>query len=284
MSSSDLSSVLTSSHKSQLSEYLKFFRAKNEEQLKELALLFDETKEMRLLEEMYSQDDVIHILESLRNLMRTNLSEEFQKFGHQSALFLQQIFLQAEGHGVSLQLDTHTLDDQIKLAGIEKLDLESRSGRLEEPTNKAKLAAISGAADVKLVTKVKELEESNKSVLIRLEKVREQAQKAEKEIIELKDENAELARENSELKRDMKLMKDGNQFTVQEEIEKLREMINQLKNEMELKDKSYQEELKRSELSLLAKVNQSTQFQELKKLLLTRNQQLKELREQLKKQ
>ena len=61
-------------------------------------------------------------------------------------------------------------------------------------------------------------------------------------------------------------------------------LISQLKNEMELKDKSYQEELKRSELSLLAKVNQSTQFQELKKLLLTRNQQLKELREQLKKQ
>ncbi len=64
-----------------------------------------------LLEEMYSVDDVTSLLNSIQEIVRSNVRSESTKYSHQVVLYLRNIFLQAEGYGVQLQVDTAQLED-----------------------------------------------------------------------------------------------------------------------------------------------------------------------------
>jgi leucine zipper transcription factor-like protein 1 len=81
--------------------------------LGEIALSFDARLLInRLLEDMYSLDDVTNILNGLRDVIKSTVRDELEKFSHQSVLYLRMLFLQAEAHSVSLKLDTSKLDDE----------------------------------------------------------------------------------------------------------------------------------------------------------------------------
>lgn len=134
-SKTDPTSHLNQTHADQISNYLKFFRQKREQQAKEIESAFNDTKDMRyadavawgnvalsfdlplrspnrLLEDMYSLDDVTNILNGLRDVIKSTVRDELEKFSHQSVLYLRMLFLQAEAHSVSLKLDTSKLDDE----------------------------------------------------------------------------------------------------------------------------------------------------------------------------
>lgn len=61
---------------------------------------------------MYTSDDVQAILSGLKNVLKSNISEELETFSHRSVLLLRELFLQAEGNGVNLHIDTAKLDDE----------------------------------------------------------------------------------------------------------------------------------------------------------------------------
>jgi hypothetical protein len=143
MSSSDLSLLLNTVHKEQLIDYLKFFRKCQTDCVKEINCLFDEQYEMRLLEDMYSLEDVKNILESLKTLITSNLSDELNTYTNQSILFIQQLMLQAEANNINLAIDTHILDDKLLLNNIDKLEIEMKSSN-SNVSDKSKLAKISG--------------------------------------------------------------------------------------------------------------------------------------------
>jgi hypothetical protein len=65
----------------------------------------------RLLEEMYPVDEVGQIVDSLKSLVKGQVQEEWEKMTQQSVLYLRQLFLQAEGNGVAINVDLSTLDD-----------------------------------------------------------------------------------------------------------------------------------------------------------------------------
>lgn len=65
----------------------------------------------RLLEEMYPVDEVGQILDGIKSLVKAQVRDEFDQFTQQSVLYLRQLFLQAEGNGVSINVDLSTLDD-----------------------------------------------------------------------------------------------------------------------------------------------------------------------------
>ena len=66
----------------------------------------------RLLEEVYSQDDVTNILNGLRDIVKSNVRAEFEKYAHQTALYLRLLLLQAEARSATLKVDTSLLDDE----------------------------------------------------------------------------------------------------------------------------------------------------------------------------
>ena len=110
-SSSAALSHLNDTHRAQVNAYLKFFEAKRNENGKEIEAVFEEQKDMRLLEEMYPVDEVGQIIDGLKSLVKSQVTEEFQKLTQQSVLYLRQLFLQAEGNGVAINVDLSSLDD-----------------------------------------------------------------------------------------------------------------------------------------------------------------------------
>jgi len=64
-----------------------------------------------LLEEMYPVDEVGTILDGVKQLIKGQVTEEMEKLAQQSVLYLRQVFLQAEGNGVAINVDLSQLDD-----------------------------------------------------------------------------------------------------------------------------------------------------------------------------
>jgi hypothetical protein len=102
---------LNDTHRTLLTHYARFVRNRSDQQLKELDAVIDDTREMRLLESVYSHDDVVNILNGLKDVARSTLGEDLDKSTRQQALFLRLLLLSAEGYGVSLSVDTAQLDD-----------------------------------------------------------------------------------------------------------------------------------------------------------------------------
>ena len=56
-------------------------------------------------------DEVGTILDGVKQLIKGQVTEEMEKLAQQSVLYLRQVFLQAEGNGVAINVDLSQLDD-----------------------------------------------------------------------------------------------------------------------------------------------------------------------------
>jgi len=282
----DVTSHLNSSHKQQLTNYLKFFQSKINEQAKEIEAAFEDSKEMRLLEEMYSKDDVVNIIDGLRDVLQSTIRSEFEKYSHQSALFLRHLFLQAEGHSVTLSVNTAELEDAVLLSGIKKLELEDKKKQtvadLPDVSGSKKLAALGNAPDVKLVTRLKELEDQHKSLQTRFDKLQQQYMSTSREANELKESKDDLSRQVVDLKRDMTNLQSNNTKATFTELETIRGELSRYKRDSEDKTKRLETELKATQEQLSDRINKSPQFVQMKQMLQTKNQQLKDARQRVK--
>lgn len=66
---------------------------------------------VRLLEEVYPVDEVGSILDGVKSTVKSQLMEDMEKLAQQSVLYLRQVFLQAEGNGVAINVNLSDLDD-----------------------------------------------------------------------------------------------------------------------------------------------------------------------------
>jgi hypothetical protein len=102
---------LSPTHTGQVLAYLRYFQSKRDENAKEIDAVFEEQKDMRLLEEVYKLDDVSHLVDEIRTIVKQHVVEDLDRITHQAVLYLRQLFLQAEGNGVALNVDLSQLDD-----------------------------------------------------------------------------------------------------------------------------------------------------------------------------
>jgi hypothetical protein len=122
-------------HRRQLLDFLRFFRSRRRQESRELSAAFAEAKELRcerrlvalrrapterqrarararrLLEDVYSRQDVESLLDSISALLQSNLDLQLERFTHQTALFLRQLYQQAEAQGAQLRAETSALED-----------------------------------------------------------------------------------------------------------------------------------------------------------------------------
>jgi len=250
--------------------------------------LFEEQKDMRLLDDVYPVDDVSRMFDEVRALVRSQLNEELERFSQQNALYLRQLFLQAEGNGVSLSVDLSNLDDAVLLAGMEKLDVKSSTARLPSDLPPTTLRAttlkpVEGAnVDARLVMQIKELQEANRSLLAKFDKLQSQCQSAEKEASALREKQAETQSALDAARKDLTNLQSSNHSAQQLEIERLRSELESLRAESSSRVDGLKSELKELNETLTSKVNNAPQYQQLKKLMNTKNEQLKEARARIK--
>ena len=126
--------VLSAEHEDQLKKYLRFFRGKRDVQLQEVAATIRDQREM-LLEDMYTRDDVVRILDSLGDATRATVMTDLQATVNMSVLVLRQLFEEAEAQEIELELDLAVVEDEVMLKEVEKISMDA-------PTRERKKKAV----------------------------------------------------------------------------------------------------------------------------------------------
>lgn len=177
----------------------------------------------------------------------------------------------------------------VLLSGIEKLDLEQRKNPrglnpsdLPDTRRTGSLKPVEGAVDVKLVTQIKDLQDANRSLLSKFEKLQSQCQTAQKDADELRHAKENLESELRTVSADFSNLKSSNKSAQQAEIDSLRAELAAQKAAAAQQTADLKAELKAQADTLNSKVNNAPQYQQLKKLMNTKNEQLKEARARVK--
>ncbi len=238
----------------QLNALVEYFRKRRQSQLDEVLSALEEAKSLKLLEDMYSKDDVEAIIDACTSEVRKNAGEELETMVRQVTLYLQQAYLQAEGNGVSLSVDTKILDDSKLLEDMKNLTFGS--GVSSNPSPKrgglAPLAPLSrNKVDGSLVAKVNALETDKKSLQGRVKELGQQLREALKAKTGLEE----------------KLAAGGAAASGEAQLE--------------ARLKRVEGELKKAKADLDGRLTASTAFQNLKTMLTKKNKQLKVARAKL---
>lgn len=261
-------------HRRQVEAYVRFFKAKRRQHLSEVDAAFDEARDAHVDEaDMYSAADVRALTDGVQVLVRGAVEEEMAAFAHQSCLYLRQLYLQAEGQGVSLEVDTAELEDEVLLRGMRELEAEGAARATPVKAPLGRLASLGGGGagvDVDQVARANELAEANERLRARFERLQEQFRAASAENATLRDEVSRLDGEASGARREADDARHGSAAETAGQAAALRAELTAAKRRAD----EAQDELQ-------ARLNQSAPFVELKRLVQKKNAQLKELRQRV---
>lgn len=295
--------ILRPEHNEALVEYIRFQRRKRDTCVAEVAAEFKELKESRLFEDSYTREDVEALVDGLLAVVRGTLKRDMQSSMNSSVLLLKQTLEQAEKAGITITTDFASTEDRNLLDAVAQWESNIGAGSVA-PQLKARaalgvarsaapLAVIGQATDPQLVAEVQELRSENATLTDRFQKLQLQC--------------TSILSEKTELKGQMEAMSQGG-----EEIEMLKQQVDRL--QIELNDareaaaaqqapetpasgiEALLEELRVSQQSvtdlsgklddanaeLLAKLEKSKPFLNLRSMLNKKNVIVRDLRELLK--
>jgi len=285
-------------HNKQLESYLKFARFKREQHLRDVQAAFADTKESRLYDEHYTKQEVIDILDSLASVVKGDVQKELLHVSHTTTLLLRQMFAQAETILFELHADTNQLENErlIKeIASFEEQSIEKEKNPklamkpLSKPSDKALQHTVGvlseqnkGFQEKFKILQQKAIEIANEKTKVGedLEKSRQIIEQLKKQLEKLGEKpevNVALVEKKAEAKADAKVE------TVQKQLDAVKidnsKEIETLKQDLQ---KAKDEQAKAKE-ELDKKLNASAPFLNMRKMISKKNDQIKTLREGLRK-
>jgi len=263
-------------NKAQVKRLLVFVKGKRERHLRELDLVLKEVKEDRGGETIYNQQDVLGLLDEFHSMCKDLTRGELENIGNMSALYGADLLQQAQSQGLQLCGDVGGIEEESRLQAV--ADLADWAGTAPVPTRAGILGRLPGAGgsgggspqgpDTEaLVAENKQLQERFRVMQMQC---------------------AELLKERSILSEELEGMR--SQFgTMKSQLSgdmaaqgAVREMESQLANTKNLLE-SKQGEVERIKEDLNKRLIDSNQFKDLKAILSKKNQQIKVLRDRLRK-
>ncbi|KAG1654921.1 Leucine zipper transcription factor-like protein 1 [Nymphon striatum] len=288
-------------HSNSIVNYLRFARYRRSQHLRTIDVCSDDLKESRLSDQMFSQDEVADILDDFRDTLKAELESELINATHTNILLLQQMFEQGEKWHLKLQVDISQLENRELLDKIKKFeDLEFDGKNQPSSPFKTKLEPIEQAmGPVELLNlEIQRLNEKNKILTERSENI--EAEISE-HITEKKKYSEALIKANHALEtmqgKDVK-------SPSSEQIQSIEEQVNKVRHDMEealhlssnhqrdlegdLTSTKHellevQSQLQFAEDELEKKFSQTKIYLNIKKMLVKKNEQLKEMRQSLSK-
>ncbi|POM58334.1 Hypothetical protein PHPALM_37030 [Phytophthora palmivora] len=237
-------------HQEELSKFLKFFRSRLKTHLENVEADFEDTRSDRLSsEEVYSQKDIQEAIKSLCFAVKANIRSELQDTINMMALLLRQIFIEAEDSDLALDLDIAMVEDKELLERVEQLSVsEWTSGD------------SSGAAQIGALPKTNA-------------KVKADAEAKEKLEKQLQQEHEQHQDEIRAARLTSKQEQEALEAAHAKELRKLQRKLEQANDRVE--------ELERQTEDARQHISQTAQFQSMKRMVTTKNQQLQDLRRRL---
>ncbi|XP_059487790.1 leucine zipper transcription factor-like protein 1 [Neocloeon triangulifer] len=282
---------LNSHHTDVVANYMAFTKLQRVQNLRTIDGLFQDVFDSRLLDSSYTVDEVQDILYSLRKLLKGELESGLMDVNHMNVLLLQQLFSQAENWHLRLEINLSELQNRSLLEVVKEIDLngfipkENRLKKLDDPNDPIGLLQL----------EIKRLEKD----LARYEKetksLNQQIQKMEKEL---------GAKQNDEGQHELIEELHEKIAIFQKKVQELEQKLKDAENNISIKDTQKTSEptsdddhelratrekliqtqcqLKLAEQELERKFKETTAFLNMKKMLDTKNAQIKLLRNQLK--
>eukprot|EP00904_Undaria_pinnatifida_P007355 jgi/Undpi1/374/HiC_scaffold_1.g00370.m1 len=223
---------------------------------------FDDINSDRLSEDMYSQEDVEEILDGLRGCVVTNLRQEVGAVANMSALLMKQMLEDAEQQGAILTFDTSTVEDQALLDEVERMRVDGNVGR--GSGQGPRLVSIKDE-HARLLNETKQMKISNETL--------------QERVLHLQQECSALLHQREEDKGEMEALRHELRFQAGDKSEgscKGSEGDKETGN-----DDATQREISALKAANERRLMESPQFQQMKKLLYSKSQQVVSLRRRL---
>jgi len=290
LSGAAMALALSAFHREQLAKYLRFFRAKREIQVSELKELFDDAAEARLdAGALLSADEVADLLRSLGDSVRSNFEEDLRRTVNMSVLAIQQLLEDADAQDVELQIDTSKIEDSHLVEEVEKLRHEvpapsesaRKTGRLVSLRDEQQRIIDQNA---KLEAQVKALQREN-------DELQDQCNRSNNRLSNATFEVEALRRQVETLREDAcseeakapepNTNSSSSVSALQTELDQERDVVVQLRAELADARKFLLSESGIDLEDIAASFKDSKQFQQLRKTLAQKTEQLTDLRRRL---
>lgn len=272
--------ILSAEHQQEIKKYLDFFYTKRREGVGELETVSKQFKS-RVAEEMFSKSEVEDLLNALMEELSNTFEGEFQNIVQMSGVYVKTLMVQAQNSGVTLSSEISSLENHRAIEEIKKIERGEKQFELNKKTTQgARLPTLQAGFnnDPNLVRNLNELKEEN-------QKFKERINQLQSQVSELIDERNHLKQQNAQLSEQaQKVGERVREYNEETQVynEKSKE-ISQALEETRLELRSKEELVQQLREEQEKRLSESKQFQNLKKLMNTKNEQLKELREQLNK-
>mmetsp|Transcript_20269 Transcript_20269/g.24214 ORF Transcript_20269/g.24214 Transcript_20269/m.24214 type:complete len:325 (+) Transcript_20269:106-1080(+) len=309
-----MASPLSDEHEMQVQTFLYFSAQKRKLHLKEVASTVSDVKDYELDEPVYNKDDVTGLLDKLQDNLDNTVEKELAHASHTSGLLLRLLFLQAEASGLELEVDTNALENEALIAKIkdsEKSALEKTPSDFVKKANRLK-KVTGGGTDPRIVAerdslkeelqvmkdKFQKLQLSTTTVLKEKtamgekitalqdgmnEKEKSYAQQLEEREEAVRKKEAEVDRLQMDLEERERSAKKASassseaMASVSSDVAELKKKMQGLEEELRVKTL----EVQKCEEQITTKLNDSKQFQTMKKMMQTKSTQITELRKRL---
>lgn len=269
---------LNDAHKAQLTRFVQFFKGKRDRSLADREAEKEDFKSDRLPDDgvIFSKAEAEALLEAYHAQVTGQMREDLEKSTNLSAVYVSQLFAQAENVGMDMHLDDISMiEDQSRLGQISLLALEGAPPLVPKPRAALPSLAAPGAAtvDPAIFRQLQEMEEANRQMT-------ERYQLMQAEVATLMKERTMLFTENEEVKAQLGgLLQRMHETGANEGA--LAQQIEQQLGDANARLQAKMQECDNMRFDLNQRLNESTQFRELKALLKKKSDQNKMLRQHM---
>lgn len=244
--------------------YLKHYREKRKSLLEELSGQFNDLRDMRLLHGMYTRDELEGIIDGLKEVAKANADASLEQYSMEAIDIIKDLYLQAEGHNLTLETSVHSVEAYDKLEEIANINLDPL------PDNRFKAPAIASVAggEAAIQMRINDADETIKRLSTRRGGLAKQLDKTTEESACLREELETL-----------RAQKDEVQEGSADRGTRLAYSSDKAKQNAELE--ALQKEISKSKEELNKKVVESKQFQQFKKMVSQKNTTLRDVRDQV---
>lgn len=288
---------LNENHQELLKRYMQFARYQRAQNMKAMQCAFQDVIDSRLMEATYTAEEVRDMLTSLSDVVRGDMETELISFAHINVLLIQQLCSQAEKWHLKLKADLDKLQNVELLEKVKAWEKgEDQPFAARRPDKLEPLSNESSQGPVQLLREQNDLLRqevtSNQSTIHELQG---QIHRVEHERNLLQRNIAEIQVEMDQIRKASMSQKTELQNHHIEEVEsKLNAMSSSLKETEEGRQEvqtqldqtsgkllQVQAQLQLAEQELERKFSQTAAYANMKKMLTSKNEQMKELRRRL---